>query len=115
MSNLELLINESIKSYKLYQENHSDRNRLFEQFIDKFNSLLSEINEIKQKSYAQFMNTFQTTNFFIITLYELIAKWLNQITTHSPNEQEVIFIRQCIEFLYLILSGISCLTFRFLN
>ena len=45
---------------------------------------------------------------------KICGTW-KSVVLQSPNEQEVIFIRQCIEFLYLILSGISCLTFRFLN
>ena len=43
---------------------------LFEKFIEKYNVLLKKITESKRHNYFQFMNTFQTTNLFIIKLYD---------------------------------------------
>lgn len=82
---------------------------LFEKFIEKYNVLLKKITESKRHNYFQFMNTFQTTNLFIIKLYDFASKLLNKSISYKSDEssfsKQLTIVSRTIELLHVLISS----------
>ena len=86
-------------------------NDLFENCIARFTYLLKLMNELKRQNYSQFMNTFETSNIFIIKLYEFVSKLMNLSIKPSSEldkitmSNQIVFVSRSIELLHVIISS----------